>query len=157
MSWSLPLRYGDRMLASSIVGKMREWDRREIFATRANDDTEQFLDDVMNAGPVKWIAGREDLPIAIYGCKQMWPGVWSMWFFATDNFGQIGLSVTRRIVRSIVPMLFANGAHRLECRSMEGHDDAHKWLEQLGASYESTLKGYGRGGEHFRAYAWVRR
>lgn len=140
-------------LVRYVAANMRDWDRREIFATRFENDDAGLLGEIVAAGPVSWVAGDEN-PIAAFGCAPMWPGVWSMWFFATDELQQIGLSVTRLVVRSIVPMLFEAGAHRLECRSMEGHVDAQRWLEVIGAKREATLAGYGRGGEDFHVYRW---
>ena len=64
--------------------------------------------------------------------------------------------MTKLIVRHIVPMLWEVGAHRLEARSMEGHHDAQRWLEVIGARREGTLKGYGREGQDFHVYAWER-
>lgn len=143
-------------LVAYVVEHMRAWDRREIFATRRDGD-EDLCADVMRAGVVSWCAGDDQgEPIACLGCMSMWPGVWSMWFFATDNVGEIGLPVTRLIKRSILPMLWEGGAHRLECRSMDGHTEAQEWLETLGAKREGTLKCYGRDGEDFHVYAWER-
>ena len=139
----------------SVSQFMRDWDRHEIFSTRwpEEDGLEAFVEDVMSTGPVSWVSGLDE-PIACFGCKPLWPGVWSMWLFATDRFPEIGLPMTKMIVRHIVPMLFANGAHRLECRSMEGHVEAHRWLEALGAKREGTLRRYGRGGQDFHVYVW---
>lgn len=141
-------------LLLDVVRNMREWDRREIYATRFDDDPHKVVADVLAFGQVSWLAGLGDRPIAAFGCAPMWRGVWSMWLFATDDFQQIGLSVTKLIVRSIVPMLFDAGAHRLEARSMEGHVEAQRWLELIGASRECSLKGYGRDGQDFHVYTW---
>lgn len=136
-----------------VIEHMREWDRTEIFATRTSDDNEAFMAAVEGAGSVSWVVG-DDGPIAVFGCAPMWPGVWSMWLFATDEFPQIGLSVTKMIVRSIVPMLWDAGAHRLQCHSIEGHVDAQRWLGVIGARRESTLPAYGKGKEDFHLYVW---
>lgn len=77
-----------------------------------------------------------------------------MWLFATDDFNQIGISVTRLIVRTIIPMMVDAGAHRLEARSMEGHTDAQRWLKVIGAKREATLRAFGRDGQDFHVYAW---
>lgn len=138
-----------------VAENMRPWDRREIFATRIGDSTDSFVADVMETGPVSWVAGT-DRPIAVYGAAPLWRGVWAVWFFATDEIGEIGLAVTRMIRNAIIPKLFETGAHRLECRSMEGHEDAQRWLEVLGAHREATLKSYGRDGQDFHIYAWGR-
>jgi hypothetical protein len=136
---------------------MRELDRQEIFATRADDDMMSFINTVTKFGwNIGWVAGLEDNPITAFGCLQMWPGVFSMWLFATDDFQQIGLPVTRLIVRDIVPMLWEAGAHRLEARSMEGHHNVQRWLGTIGARREATLKAYGREGQDFHVYSWER-
>jgi hypothetical protein len=144
----------DRASATAVAAGMREWDRREIFATRFSDDIEDFVDDVMASGPLAWVSGLGDEPIAVFGCRELWKGVWSMWLFATDSLDKIGLSMTKLIVRVIVPSIKSFGAHRMECRSMEGHEDAQRWLKVIGANLESTLKGYGREGQNFHVFTW---
>ena len=144
-----------RPAVEHVVANMREWDRREIFATRLDGkEVETLAEDVFHVGPVSWVAYQELEPVAVFGCAPCWRGVWNMWFFATDKFPQIGLGVTKLIVRHIVPMLWDGGAHRLQCNSMEGHVEAHRWLETLGAKREATLRGFGRDGETFHTYAW---
>jgi hypothetical protein len=144
-------------LVLPVAQNMREWDRREIFATRFDNDPAALAANALQLGPIAWVSGLGDTPIAAFGCAQMWPGMFSMWLFATDDFGRIGISMTKLIVRSIVPMLFEAGAHRLEARSMEGHDDAQRWLEVIGAKREGgPLKSFGRNGEDFHTYTWER-
>ena len=142
-------------LVLPIAENMREWDKREIYATRYDECPEGVADAVMHTGDLAWTAGL-DKPIVAFGCAEMWPNVYSMWLFATDDFGRIGISMTKLIVRTIVPLLFEAGAHRLEARSMEGHDDAQRWLEVIGAKREATLKGYGRERQDFHVYTWER-
>src|SRR3546814_8852990 len=76
----------------------------------------------------------------------MWPGVWSMFMFATNEISNIGLGLTKFVARRMIPGLLDQGAHRLEARSMDGHVDAQSWLETFGAAREATL--YGRSEEH---------
>lgn len=142
-------------LVLPVALNMREADSREILANRFDDNLAAVAADAVKlGGEVGWIAGLEDRPIAAFGCLLMWPGVWSMWLFATDEFRHIGFSMTRLVLRSIVPMLWEAGAHRLEARSIEGHHDAQRWLEMIGARREATLKGYGRDGQDFHVFAW---
>lgn len=136
-----------------VARNMREWDRREIFATRTDDSPERLAADALGCGPIGWVAGLEN-PIAAFGCAPMWHGVWSVWLFATDEFNRIGISVTRLVVRTIYPMMVDAGAHRLEARSMEGHTDAQRWLEVIGAKREATLARFGRDRQDFHVYAW---
>ncbi len=137
-----------------IAGSLRAWDAREAFALRFDDDSEALAQAILQAGPVFWVAGLGAAPIAVFGCTEMWPGVWSMWLLATDDFHHIGISMTKLVTRDIVPMLFEAGAHRLEAKSMEGHDDAQRWLELIGARREATHPAFGRGRETFHTYVW---
>lgn len=140
-----------------VALNMREWDKREIYANRFTDDPMTVAKEAIAIGQeVGWVSGLDE-PIASFGCFEMWPGVWSMWLFATDDFRRIGISMTKLITRSILPMLWDAGAHRLEARSMEGHHDAQRWLEVIGARREATLRGYGKAGEDFHVYAWDQR
>lgn len=151
--WLLPIR-GNENLALYVIQRMRAWDRREIFACRRTDDEGELLADVMATGEMSWIAGRDEEPIAVFGCHALWPGVWSMWFFATDNLRKIGKSVTRFVRNVILPGLFRDGAHRLECRSMAGHAEAQRWLTALGAVSEGVNRALGRGREDFHVFVW---
>lgn len=144
-------------LVRDVALHMRDWDRREIFATREEESVDELCFAVAHAGDYQWVAGRGGEAIAAFGCKPMWRGVFDMWLFATDNIGSIGISLTRLVRNAIVPQLFREGAHRLECRSMEGHIDAHAWLEVIGAKREATHVGYGRRGEDFHVYTWAPR
>lgn len=153
-TWIVPAHDVPEMVRH-VARNMREWDRREIFATRPDDDPDTLAEHALLCGEIAWVAGRGDTPICAFGCAELWPGVWSMWLFATDDFGQIGFFVTKRIVRTIVPMLIEAGAHRLECRSMEGHTDAQRWLEVIGAKREGgPLKAFGREKQDFHVYTW---
>ena len=84
----------------------------------------------------------------------MWPGVWSMYLFATPHFQQVAWDTTRHIRRVMLPALALAGAHRAEARSAVSHVEAHAWLERLGAKREATLKGYGRNKEDFSLFVW---
>lgn len=153
--WVLP-RDGNERLALAVVMNMTEWNRREIFALRADEHGPGFLDDVMAAPGPAWIAGVGASPVAVFGTAPLWPGVWSLWFFATPSLQKILLSVTRHIVGEVLPALWQGGAHRLECRLMEGNAAAAKWFGQLGGQREGTSPRYGKGGETFHAYRWDR-
>jgi hypothetical protein len=73
--------------------------------------------------------------------------------FATDEFHRIALPLARHIRKKVIPALMPF-AHRVDCESMEGHHEAHKWLEILGAKRENTLERYGKNEETFYTYRW---
>jgi len=137
-----------------VAERMREWDHREIYATRWTEDPRVVAMDCAGAGSFSWCAGLEK-PIAVIGAIPTWPGVWSVFMFATDDFRRISFSLTKFVKRVMIPALRQTGAHRAECCSIEGHEIAHRWLELLGAKQEGpTIEDYGRNRESFRRYVW---
>lgn len=135
-----------------IATNMREWDRREIFATRWDDDPAGLVGACLLCPRTGWVAWRGEAPVAAIGAVPICPGVWSMWCFGTDDFPQIGLGLTKHATRFIIPMIARSG-HRAEALSMDGHDEAHRWLEGFGMFREATHHGRGRSGETFHTYA----
>lgn len=141
-----------------IVRNMREWDRREIFATEWSDDPEKFTDKTLAyAGEFAWLAGT-DRPIAAIGAGACWPGMWRVWMFATDDFRQIGLGLTKFVRKVMIPALLGDpNFQRAECYSMVGHDTAHAWLKVLGAQQIGPpVERYGKNGEDFLIFRWLR-
>ena len=104
------------------------------------------------------ICGHHDgLPACIGGTIEARPNVLSLLFFATDVFPQIALPATRFIRDRLFPRLRAVGVHRIEAVSMAGHKETHRWLRTLGLEPEvAVMRGYGRAGEDFVQFAWVR-
>jgi len=137
-----------------VAQNMRDWDRREIFATRWNDNPDDLAATIMKLPGPAWLAWRDGQPVAAIGALECWPGVWSPWCFGTHHFGQVALLLTRLGKRAIIPLVRARGGHRLEVKSLDGHVDAQAWLERaFGFRHEAAHPGYGRGGETFHTYA----
>jgi hypothetical protein len=135
-----------------ITERLREWDRREIFATLGSEQPIDLVRVTLMGEGMTWIAYKDSEPVAAFGASAMWPRVWSVWAFGTDRFREVALTLTRFIRRSMIPMLESSGAIRAECRSMDGHTEAHRWLESLGLRREATHPLYGKGGETFHTY-----
>lgn len=135
---------------------MRPDDRDEILATQPWGGTAACFarQAVEHAGPLAWCAGRSR-PIACIGARELWPGVFQAWMFATADFDSIGISLTLAVRRAIMPAVAAAGAHRVQAFSAAWHTQAHAWLERLGAERESTLRAFGRNGEDFFTYCWT--
>jgi hypothetical protein len=138
----------------TIAENMREWDRKEIFATRWTDDICDLVADAMASYEFGWIASQNEEPICALGAVATHPGVWSVWMFATPSFDKIKYSLSRFALRQMKPVLQGVG-HRVECRSIEGHEDAQKWLAFLGMERESSIPKYGKDGETFFLYSWT--
>jgi hypothetical protein len=161
-----------------VARNMREEDRREIIATRWMFEPDQIAQEtfalarfgcVAHANPPSpndpsskglWPAGRSsgfaqaDMPVAVVAAIECWPGFYSVGMFATDAWPEVACSLTRWARRRMAASLLAAGAHRMECRTIEGHETAHRWLERLGAVREAVMPDMGRNRETFYLYAW---
>jgi len=139
-----------------IVDRMRERDRQELFALRWDDSAEDLAEAVMSWGEFSWVAGLGNEPIAAIGATLIHPGNWQVWAFGTDRWPEIALSLTRHVRRVMTPALLESGMLRSECKTLDIHTNAHRWLEVLGAEKESENPNYGRNGETFFTYVWLR-
>jgi hypothetical protein len=102
------------------------------------------------------VAHGDERPIAVGGLIHHRPHVGTLLFFATDELPQIGAELTRFIKQRLFPGYTLAGTHRIECASISGYHSTHRWLEVLGLSEECVMRKYGRDGQDFVQYAWVR-
>ncbi len=138
-----------------VARRMREADRREIFATRSPDDRDLLARqaaEFSRFGAV--LATDAGNPACALGAVEQWPGVWTVWMFATADWPKVALSATRYVRRVLIPALVAAGAHRAECKSLEDHREAHDWLRLLGAHAEAEHRDYGINRETFITFVW---
>lgn len=137
-----------------ICRNMREWDAKEVFSTRFDDDPDQFAMQVMN-WTLTWVVWGKERPVAVLGAWECWPGRWAAGMFATDEFEQVGLGLTRWVKKRMIPTIRELGLRRAEAKSIDGHVVAHRWLEALGARREGAPhENFGKNGETFHTYVW---
>lgn len=140
-----------------IVSRLRERDRAELFATRWDDDEAGFTESIFAVcGAMSWCWSWAGVPVSVMGACPLWPGVWSVWAFGTDDWPRVVLSMTKHARRYMMPALVKSGAHRAQCCALAKHEDARRWLSgALHARQESILPAYGRGKEDFVLYVWT--
>lgn len=106
---------------------------------------------------LSWVVVYEGQPAAAYGfsyAAPFDPEHWQAWAFGTDRFRRCVPTITRHLL-SIRPLL-EKRCRRCQVVTHTEHDLSHQWLEALGAEREGLLRSYGRNGEDFYVYAWVR-
>jgi len=155
------IKEADSLDILQVALNMRESDYREFSAVYACRDREELA--VKMAQRYK---GSRDLicaknsdgdAIAVGAAFETRPNVVTVLFFATDKLPQVGLSVTRFIKKNLLPKLKEAGVHRIECVSIENYDAAHRWIMSFGLTPETEpLRGYGKNGERFIQFSWVR-
>lgn len=139
---------------ASVTRRMRDVDRREIFATRWTDDPDDLASDLARLNEMSWSARLDGVPAGIWGASPIWPRVWVVFAFGTDDWPHVVLSMTKHIRRFIVPAIVRANAIRVSCASHAQHTEAHRWLTSLGATLEAEHPNMGKGGERFFTFVW---
>jgi hypothetical protein len=138
-----------------VTRHLRAADVRELDATRYGEiDLDALAYEIAKLWTLNgngWAAYGDGTPVALFGATQAWPGMYSAFMLATDDFPKIALPVTKFVKQVFIPFLRQNG-HRVEARSIDGHDQAHRWLKLLGATEECRLKGFAKDGADFLVF-----
>ena len=104
-----------------------------------------------------WSVWYEGQPAAAYGfsyAAPFDPDHWQAWAFGTKHFKRCVPMMTRHL-QAIRPTVEKH-CRRCQVVTYVNHDISHGWLEALGAEREGMLRSYGRNGENFYVYSWVR-
>lgn len=141
---------------SHVCSNMRDASAEEMFACRPHDSPSNLADELYDRGGLKWVGYYKDEPAAMIGAMPLYPGVWGLFGFGTDNWQKIWRPMTVFARKTMMPAVKSSGAHRAHCASPVGHDETHKWLRFLGAEQEAVLRGYGKNGEDFALFAWTK-
>ncbi len=135
---------------------------------QARDFRHAVLDGVSQAGAVSyltspdfcWTAWIEGQPVAAFGVTQgnpqYQPHIRYAWAYGTDKFKRAAPAITRFCIQEWPKRLIAEGATRVEIRSLADHDLAHKWLKSIRAKHEADMPNYGVNGETFQLWAWLK-
>lgn len=137
-----------------VARNMRELDRREIFNLMTIDDP-FYLAHWAGQADFKYVGTYDGEAVVAFGALEMWPKIWNIFMFATDDFPKVALPAMKFMKRHLVPDVMAVGAHRAQCHSAEYHDEAHRFLERMGAVRESFMPKYGKDGSGYFTYVWL--
>lgn len=141
-----------------VARHMRERDVEEFMAVSSAANREMLVEGLVarygNRQDV--IAARlDDEPVCIGITYESRPNVITLGFFATDKFPTVALRVTK-FVRRLLDRYEDCGVHRIEAVSLDGYQEAHRWLGILGLYPETgIMKAYGRNREAFIQFARV--
>lgn len=140
---------------SFIAANLRACDREEIGCQVAPATRPSEIATFCLQGAQSWTVFRHGLPIGAFGFAPISDGVLNGWAFGRPGFGRCTPAVTRFVFRHVVPDWLNKGVRRIEVRTIESHESAHRWLEAAGAVRCCNLDDWGSGGERFFLYAWV--
>ncbi|MGN6451330.1 MAG: hypothetical protein ACTHLK_22600 [Brucella intermedia] len=143
-----------------VASNMRDRDAAEftaVSAARSREDLASVLATNYSAHPGVICGYADGEPVAIGAMVEARPNVITLMFFATDDFTTIAVPLTRFIRQRLFPRYERQGVHRIECVSIDGYKETHRWIKALGLKHEARHEGYGRNGETFHTFSRVRR
>ena len=150
-----PLRDDVRHVAEN----MRQKDIVEFRAVSRAESTDELAEALIerygDRGDTICARLDDGTPVAIGAMIESRFNVVTLLFFATDDFPQIAMALTKFIVQRLFPRYRNAGVHRIECVSHVDYVEAHRWIETLGLEKEAEMPGYGRSGETYFQFAWV--
>lgn len=139
-----------------VARRMRTIDRREMYAFDREPNPERLARQLVALARFQWCALLDWEPVAILSAVEEMPSQWRVGMFATDAWPRVALNCTLFFRRVIYPALEAAGCNRAECRSIDSHREAHRWLEALGARRECVVADVGLERDTYIQFAWTR-
>lgn len=138
-----------------VVANLRDQSRDEIFSCLECSE-EDFALDIASSMGFKWVGYYDGKPAAIIGASPQHRGVWNLFGFGTDDWLKIWRDVTKTARKDMMQAVKDTGAHRAQCVTMASHIGTHRWLKALGATLQTPMPAYGREGQDYTMFAWVR-
>ena len=134
-----------------VSSNLRKVDADEIFATRWNDDPAELAAGAHKINGCSWLAKLDGVPVSVWGGVPMWPNVWAIYAYGTDDWPRVVLTMTKHIKRTMIPAIVGANAIRVSCATHAQHHEAHRWLEFLGGRIEHPEghENFGKNGERF--------
>lgn len=138
-----------------VCENMRDKSQEDVFGV-VEASPSRLAQSLHRAYGFKWVFYHDGLPCAALGATQVHTGVWSLFGFGTDDWQKVWRLVTLVAKRDMMQAVSDTGAHRAHCVSPASHTDTHKWLWFLGANHVVEMPKYGRKGEDYLLFAWLR-
>jgi RimJ/RimL family protein N-acetyltransferase len=137
LAW-LPLEF--------LCFNMRAIDAEEIYSNLASGNPLEWAGMIHQAVAKQgcaWIARLDGRPTAVIGCFENFPGNWQIFSFGTEAYPRV-LVAFLPYWQPLQSFALDRGMHRLECKSLSSHKEAHGFLRLMGFTQEATLLQYGR-------------
>lgn len=136
---------------------MREIDREEIYDNQQIDNPiglAAALHHAIARNGCAWIARLNGRPAACLGVFENFPGNWQVFSFGTPDYRRTLVAFKPKL-DNMLGFARARGMHRLECRSLAHHRDAHRITRFIGMKPEATLRAFGRARQDYIVFARV--
>lgn len=151
------MNFADLGAIKYVIQNCRARDRAEIEALYGLQFTLDSAPAWASSACLVRIFDHAGQPAAFVAVHQLTHTVCLLSMIATEDWRHVAPSVIKWAKREAMPQLLAMGFKRAECRSIEGHPEAIRFLEHLGFEVEGICKQYGRNNETFLLFAYTRK
>lgn len=146
-------------LVRRVAEAMRARDREEFMAVSSLHDHRDLVDSLVRRfgqHPDVIVVSDSAGPVVVGGLIRYRPNVASLLLFATDGMPRVGADLTRFIKHRLFAAYRDAGVHRIECSSLGGYTQIHRWLRALGLKQEARMEGFGRDGQTYLQFSWTK-
>lgn len=95
-------------------------------------------------------------PEAAFGATQVRTGLWLAWSWGTRRIKRCVPRMTVFVRDHLIPDAVDQGCIRCEARALASNEVAIRWLKTLGATERCLLPAYGKNGEDFILFDWLK-
>lgn len=138
-----------------VIDNLSARSREDVFGATEMQPA-AFADFLTSAPGFKWCIYHEGRPAALIGAMPLHRRLWSLFGMGTDDWIKVWRLVTLVARRDMMRAVAEAGAWRAECLSPASHVETHRWLRALGASHEVAMPQYGKDGEDYTLFAWLK-
>lgn len=146
-------------LVRHVALNLRPRDRREVLAIRFSKDPADLVAEWAAMRPATVaegiVAAADGEPVALIGIALVAPAMGSAHMIATNRWPEVAAAAHRFVRRVAFPRLIEPVFRRLECRCLEEHRVARRWLAALGFHEEGRHPALGDAGETYLTLGWV--
>jgi hypothetical protein len=140
---------------SYVASRLRDEDREEAEAQIGPFHYIDFA--AMHLTDRSYVVTLDGNPEAAFGAGRLaGDHLWVCWSWGSRRIGRCVPLISRFVRDAMIPDLIENGAWRAEARALASHTGARRWLTRMGATERCELPAFGRNGETFILYDWVR-
>lgn len=140
-----------------ICFNLRPVDREEIFDNLPDDNPIRLCASLHQAIAMNgcgWIARLDGRPAGCISIFENFPGNWQVASFGTTDYRRVLVAFKPKLEK-LIGFARERGMHRLECKSLADHKDAHRTIRFLGMGDPQLLRCYGRKRQDYICFSRV--
>lgn len=134
---------------------LRAIDREELVGNLPTENPLEIASIIFNQvarNGCAWCGFMNGRPAAVLGVFENFPGNWQVFSFGSNDYVRV-LVCFRQKWPLMLAYVRDHGGHRIECRSLATHSEAHGFLRLMRFEREGVLRCYGRRKQDYVQFA----